>query len=217
MEKQFYFQLSVTDEQIHYAKQLVEYSMANHKVPNIWDGTLQQHKTIDLRFTGSLGEVVFADTYQLERPIRAFGATDGQDWGKDFELEIDGKYQNFDIKTMRRKSNVFYTDYVLNIPANQLKRANSLTHYYFHISLHEQSPNNFIASFIGYVNKIAIIEQKIGKLYLANTTRTRGNGTSFTFLKDTYEIDFKDFCPPPQNQKIENRTDYLKREIRTKK
>ncbi len=214
MRNQFYFHIKVTQEQVLYAKQLVEYSMQHHKIPNIWDGTNHAHRTIELRFTGSLGEVVFADTYSLERPFRSFGADDGQDFGRDFQLNIGGELRSFDIKSMRRKGNTFYTDYVLNIPANQLNRPHSLTDYYFHISLHEHSPNDFIASFVGYVKKEEITSKLIGTFYSAGSTRTRGNGTTFEFFNDTYEIDLKDFTSPPTSEPIKQRLGYAEKKIK---
>lgn len=214
MRNQFYFQVNVSPEQVLYAKKLVEYSMQHHKIPNIWDSTNQAKRTVELRFTGSLGEIVFADTYGLERPNRSFGADDGQDLGRDFQMEIAGKLQSFDIKSMRRKNNVFYADYVLNIPANQLHRLNSLTDYYFHISLHEIAANEFIASFVGYVKKEEITKGIIGNFYTAGATRTRGNGTTFPFYNDTYEIDLKDFTSPPINDNIRKKLGYAERRIR---
>ena len=88
MTNEFYIQINVTDEQKSYARQLVEHSLAHHRVANIWDQSDDKKShTRMLRFTGSLGEIVFADLYQLPRPQRSFGATDGQDWGQDFVLK----------------------------------------------------------------------------------------------------------------------------------
>lgn len=214
MRNQFYFQVKVTPEQVAYAKQLVEFSMQNHKIPNIWDGTNQENRTVELRFTGSLGEVLFADVYGLDRPTRSFGANDGQDLGRDFQLNVEGELKSFDIKSMRRKNNTFYSDYVLNIPASQLNRHNSLTDYYFHINLHEESPNNFVASFVGYVKKEEITANEIGNFFPSGSTRTRGNGTTFKFYNPTYEIDLKDFTSPPTNEAIKQKIGYGEKKIK---
>jgi hypothetical protein len=214
MRNQFYFQIKVTQEQVGYTKQLVEHSMQNHKIPNIWDGTNNENRTVELRFTGSLGEVVFADTYGLKRPTRSFGADDGQDLGRDFQFEVEGDLKSFDIKSMRRKNNVFYSDYVLNIPSSQLNRLNSLTDYYFHINLHEETPNNFVASFVGYAKKEEIVNREIGIFYKAGSTRTRGNGTTFTFFNETYEVDLKDFTSPPTNDSIKQKIGYAEKKIK---
>jgi hypothetical protein len=194
---QFFFQLKATSEQIIYAQQLVAYAMEHHTVPNIWDTTEQINRTQELRFTGTLGEIVFADTYGLHRPKRSFGATDGQDYGKDFEMAINGQVKSFDIKTMRRKNNNFYSNYVLNIPAAQLNRADSLTDCYFHLSIHEPKPDIFICSFVGFVNKEDIRNGRVGTFYKKNSARTRGDKTNFRFNANTYEIDFGDFLPAP--------------------
>ena len=103
----FYFQISVSDEQKDYAKELVDYSLTNHPISNIWDKE-KKEQTQKLRFTGTLGEIIFADTYKLIRPTRSFGAIDGQDYGKDFQITFKDKTMNFDLKTMHRKTNNFY-------------------------------------------------------------------------------------------------------------
>lgn len=192
-----FFQIRVIAGQIDYARQLVEYSMAHHRIPNIWDGTGHQARTVELRFTGSLGEVLFADAYQLPRPSRSFGADDGQDWGKDFELTVAGERKCFDIKTMRRKTNHFRGAYVLNIPASQLNRPGSLTDCYFHINIHEAAAGQFIGSFVGYADKHEIRSGSVGKFYAAGTARTRADGTQFPFYTDTYEVDLGDLNTPP--------------------
>jgi hypothetical protein len=84
-----YIQISVSDEQKIFARQLVEHSLRHHHVSNIWDRHEDKlSQTRMMRFTGSLGEVVFADCYHLPRPTRSFGAVDGQDWGQDFLISL---------------------------------------------------------------------------------------------------------------------------------
>jgi len=196
MINEYYFEIDVLEEQIKYASNLVDFSIENHKVPNHWDyDGERKKKTWEFRFTGTLGEVVFADTYNLKRPTRSFGAYDGQDLGKDFRLKINDEIKNFDVKSMRRKTGIFYTNYVLNIPSSQLNKFNSITDCYFCVSLYE-SQGNLKASFLGHVKKEDITCGKIGIFYPAGSKRIRGDGTAFNFLEDTYEIDFKDFSNP---------------------
>ena len=108
---------------------------------------------------------------------------------------------NFDVKTMHRKSNVFYKNYVLNIPARNINRQDSITDYYYCISLHEQTDKT-IASILGYVSKKDIIDNKIGILYKKGTKRIRGNGTHFTFFEDTYEVFFSNITTPFTSKRI---------------
>lgn len=197
MRNEFYFQINVSDEQIEYANSLVDYSMRFHKVSNIWDNHPdKKEKTRQYRFTGSLGEVVFADTYNLERPNRSFGAYDGQDLGKDFVMKIGNIEKAYDIKSMQRKTGYFYGNYVLNIPSSQLHKPNSLTNYYFCISFHKNTNSELIASFLGFIDKTEIENGNAGILYKAGTTRVRADRTNFQFNEDTYEIDFKDISTP---------------------
>ena len=203
MINKFYFSIIVSNEQLNYAKKLVDYSLTNHPVSNIWDNT-KKEKTKDLRITGTVGETVFADTYKLNRPSKSFGAVDGQDYGKDFELILPKNKMIFDVKTMSRKSNIFYENYVLNIPARNIRRKDSVTDYYFCISLHKSSGIT-IASFLGYILKSDITEGKIGILYKKGAKRTRADKTHFTFFEDTYEVFFKDIKSPfisPRIQKF---------------
>jgi len=202
MKNEFYFQIKVTKEQIDLANSLVDYSMKNHKISNIWDRFAdKKEKTRQLRFIGTLGEIIFADTYYLDRPSKSFGAYDGQDLGKDFAFKIRDKEQIFDIKSMQRKTGTFYSHYVLNIPASQMHKPNSLTNFYFCISFHKE-PMSLIASFLGYVDKTKIEANQLGIHYKSGTLRTRWDGTSFPFNEDTYEIDFKDITSPMINENI---------------
>ena len=199
------FSVIATEEQISYTKKIVDYSMKNHKISNIWDKDKNKKDNTEFyRFIGSLGEVVFADTYGLKRHEKSFGAVDGQDYGNDFDTEIDGKRYIIDLKSMHRKNDIFYGNYVLNIPASQLHKVQSVTGLYCAISIHEDTvKKTWHISFIGFGKKDDIIKKKIGIFYKAGTVRTRGDGTTFTFLEDTYEIDFKDFTAPLITNKIE--------------
>lgn len=71
MKNKFYFSIEVTKEQYNYAKKLVDYSIKNHPISNIWDKE-KKDKTRTLRTTGTLGEIIFADLYNLNRPTRSF-------------------------------------------------------------------------------------------------------------------------------------------------
>jgi hypothetical protein len=213
MQNQFYFDINVSQEQKDYTKELVDYSLAHHPVSNIWDAK-KKDKTRALRLTGTLGEVVFADLYGLPRPKRSFGAIDGQDYGKDFEITANGILMNIDIKTMHRKSGVFYENYVLNIPGRNIKRKDSITDYYYCISLHEQG-NQTIASIIGYIRKEDVVSEKIGILYKKDAKRIRKNGTSFIFFEDTYEVFFKDIKSPLINDRIRNLEGFTLRKLKS--
>jgi len=202
MKNKFYYAIHVSKEQKDYAKKLVEHSLKYHPVKNIWDQH-KKDKTKTLRMTGTLGEIIFADLHNLPRPKRSFGAIDGQDYGKDFELNLPDLKGFFDIKTMHRKSNIFYKNYVLNIPARNIKRNDSLTDYYYCLNLHEKNKLT-IASIIGYLKKQDIIDGKIGILYKKGTKRIRKDGTHFTFFEDTYEIFFKNIKTPYIDERIKS-------------
>jgi hypothetical protein len=212
MYNEFYFSIAVTEEQISCAQKLVNYSLQYHPVSNIWDST-KKDKTRQLRLTGTIGEIVFADVYRLPRPKRSFGAIDGQDYGKDFELKVGEKKYIFDVKTMLRKSNIFYPGYVLNIPARNIHRKDSITDNYFCISLH-RGERDLIASFLGYISKQDITEGKIGILYPKDTQRIRADQSSFTFFEDTYEIFFKNIKSPFISPRIEKMKTYKKLKLK---
>ena len=192
-----YFIIEVTDEQKEYARRIVEYSIAHHPVTDIFAYDPQgKERQFEFRFTGSLGEVVFADAYQLPRPTRSFGAVDGQDFGQDFRLEIEGKLISIDAKTMHRKSNYFRENYVQNLSAYQVHRSVSLTDYYFCISLNDSNGKTY-ASFIGLIDKRKVLDGQTGDLFEQGTERKRQDGTTFTFPRDTYEVMFRDIYQPP--------------------
>ncbi len=212
MRNEFYISFYVQKEQIDYAKKLVEHSLKHHRVSNIWDKN-KKAQTYKLRLTGTLGEVVFADAYNLPRPIRSFGAIDGQDFGRDFILKTKSNIFNIDVKTMLRKTNIFYKNYVLNIPARNIKRTDSITDYYFCINLHKEK-NNIISSFLGLISKKEIKKEKIGILYPKGTQRIRADKTSFVFYEDTYEIFFENIDRPFMNKKIQNLQGFKKHHLR---
>ncbi|MBN2892957.1 MAG: hypothetical protein JXL97_13905 [Bacteroidales bacterium] len=212
MKNEFYISFNVQQEQIEYAKELVEYSLKNHPISNIWDKE-KKEETEKLRMIGTLGEIIFADIYKLPRPSRSFGAIDGQDFGKDFQLKTKTQTFNVDIKTMRRKDNRFYKNYVLNIPARNINRTDSLTDYYFCISLHEKDEKT-TASLLGIVSKKEIIDGKIGILYKKGTKRKRADKTFFTFYEDTYEVFFENISRPFINKRIQSLPSFKKHVLR---
>ena len=214
IRNQYFFQFRVTPEQIQYTNRLVNYSISSHPVPDIFqndpDGKKRQR---EFRFTGTLGEVLFADAYLLTRPEKSFGAIDGQDFGQDFEFSIIGKDIIVDVKTMHRKHNNLKTNFVLNLPSYQLQRDFSLTTTYFCISLHKESSSSLIASFLGYVHKEEILKGEVGILYKAGTQRIKDDFTSFTFQRDTYEVDFCDIYSPPISDDIKMLNGFRKKTL----
>jgi hypothetical protein len=213
MKNEYYFQIDISEEQISLANKLVDYSIVNHPVKDIFakdpEGKVRQR---EFRFTGTIGEIVFADAYGLPRPTRSFGAIDGQDFGQDFVLEINGQPQSFDVKSMGRKNNNFRTNYVLNLPAYQMRRENVVTDYYFCISIHNFN-TKFIASFLGYVSKNEIETNVIGILHKAGSRRIKDDGGSFSFQRDTFEVDFKDICSPLLNNHIQETRGFMRKSL----
>lgn len=211
MRNDYFFQLNVTAEQLRTANDLVDYSLVHHPVKDIFvndpNGKARQR---EFRLTGTLGEIVFADTYALPRPKRSFGAVDGQDYGQDFVMDINGHKQSFDLKSMRRKDNHFKRNYVLNLPEYQLLKSSTVTDYYFCISFHSNEQGQDIASFIGYVAKAAILEKRIGILYPRGTERIKDNKESFTFQRNTYEVFFEDLSAPFLNETIMMKEGFLR-------
>jgi hypothetical protein len=193
----FYIQVQVTEEQKACARLLVEHSLRHHRTANIWDTqTDKQVHTRLLRYTGSLGEVVFADLYQLPRPQRSFGAVNGQDWGQDFLLRTESGTLSLDIKSMKRRTGRLGADYVLNIPSSQLHKPGSRTTHYFCISFHQSEQRGTVASLLGFIDKMEVEKQQAGTLYPAGTERRRIDGSTFRFVEDTYEILFGDISSP---------------------
>ncbi len=200
-----YIQISVTENQRLFSRMLVEHSLRHHHVANIWDehGT-ELSRTRMMRFTGSLGEIVFADAYHLPRPQRAFGAEQGQDWGQDFEIRSDSEVFSLDIKSMKRNSGLLYSHYVINIPSSQLNKTGSKTSHYFCISFHQSASEGTVASLLGFIDKQSLISGQTGKLYKAGSKRIRYDSTHFTFHQDTYEVLFSEMDPPVVTHFIRN-------------
>lgn len=196
LNKGTYIQISVSDEQKLFARQLVDHSIRHHHISNIWDKNADRlTQTRMMRFTGTLGEIVFADCYHLPRPTRSFGATDGQDWGQDFLIRSETEDFAVDIKSMKRRSGILAGDYVLNIPSAQLHKPGSKTSHYFCISFHQSETDGTIASLLGFIDKHALESGETGTLYKSGTRRTRSDGSSFIFNETTYEVLFSDIAP----------------------
>jgi hypothetical protein len=203
MRNTFFFQIDVLPDQVALAEQLVDFSLQNHPVTDIFardpGGQVRQR---EYRLTGTLGEIVFADVYRLARPVRSFGALDGQDFGQDFALRVADVTYALDVKTMRRRDNRFRTNYVLNLPAYQMQRPSVVTDFYFCVSLHTDGARQ-VASLLGSVAKRDIESGEVGVLYRAQTRRVKDDGGSFVFQRDTYEVDFADISPPWLSPRIE--------------
>lgn len=209
----FYFQIEATEEQIEYTNKIVDYSIKNHPVTDIFANDPNgRERQREFRFTGSLGEVVFADVYKLPRPQRSFGAIDGQDFGQDFIIKIGDKEYSFDIKSMGRRSNDFRENYVLNLPKYQMDKKSSKTDYYFCINIHQEQ-GKYIVSFVGYIKKDDILDNKIGILYPKGSERIKDNGDSFVFQRDTYEVFFKDITAPFVSPRIKTLKGYKEKKI----
>lgn len=192
-----YIQISISEEQKLFARQLVEHSLRHHQISNIWDRHADKlSQTRMLRFTGSLGEILFADCYHLPRPVRSFGAVDGQDWGQDFLIKTEEHTFSVDIKSMKRKTGILNSGYVLNIPASQLNKPGSKTSHYFCISFHQCETNGTIASLLGFIDKQALENGTIGQFYKSGTKRVRSDGSTFVFNENTYEVLFQEIDQP---------------------
>lgn len=197
LRNSFYIQISVSEEQKQFARQLVEHSLRHHKISNIWDHHDDRFsKTRILRYTGTLGEIIFADLYHFPRPAKSFGARDGQDFGQDFLIRSEEQNFSVDIKSMKRRSGDLSSNFVLNIPAHQLHKPGSKTSHYFCISFHQSESRGTIASLIGFIDKEALAIGDIGTFYKAGSTRVRHDRTSFTFHENTYEILLGDIASP---------------------
>ena len=222
-DKHIFFTVPITKEQKDFALNLVNFSIHNHTVSNIWDADILQRinslaflpknckkeisknnaieETIKNRFVGTLGEVIFADVYNFKRPIRSFGAIDGQDFGNDFKYEKNGKEYFVDLKTMFRTTSRFESNFVVNLSPMQLYKENSLTTHYYHISIEHSKEfrgkyiNDDFLNSINFAHLIGSFKKEEVELrsekFIAGEWRVNNNGHSFQFLQDTYEFPFK--------------------------
>ena len=56
--------------------------------------------------------------------------------------------------------------------------------------------DKYKVSFLGSIRKKDILDGKVGKLFKTGTERIRADHTSFKFMSDTYEVEFRDFIKP---------------------
>lgn len=134
MRNSGYFQFRVKKEQIEYAKSLADSSM-NHPITDIYKndvptsyGKSGDERSWENRFVGSLGEILYADVYGTPRPRKAFGAIDGQDYGCDNIMEVNGKEYRVDIKTQIRNNVYLCEYYALNLQDYQIKKTTKRMH-----------------------------------------------------------------------------------------
>lgn len=221
------FTHNITLEQIEYAKNLALHSMIHHSVGNIWDNgseekfdgknwTEDNKKMFRNRFVGTVGETIFSDYHNIERPSRSYGAVDGQDKGKDYHFIIGAKKESremvLDLKTMRRNSANVQKHYVLNIPEHQLDKSDSETGHYYVLSLvlPEDATKTFLFEeenvfiknnipimkiiFIGYLDKKTLHEKV--KFNKKGDVSMRDDGNKMTHYYSSYEIPFSNFKKP---------------------
>lgn len=174
----------VSNEQILYAESLVNYSIQNHTVQNIWNNK----DDFALRKTGTLWEIVFADKFWLERPIRSFWADDWQDFWCDFIL----KWKRIDVKSMKRKTIIIKDFYVLNLPKYQIER-NTETDWFCNICFNANWSEYII---VWWIEKQKLLDWDIWILYPKWSIRTRSDWSTFVFESDTYEILFSEMKKP---------------------
>lgn len=149
---------TATAEQIEYANAAIErslnYKFSNYLEPHSQDGIIGK----TWRFFGFLGEVLFADAYELSRPKESFGLN-GQDEGIDF---IINGYK-VDVKTTQLRS-VPTSAHQLSFKPNARVVGKANTDYYFFISIHEAN-SVYTAYFAGGALSKAIREGHIGTAF----------------------------------------------------
>ncbi len=99
------------------------------------------------------------------------------------------------------------------IPSVQLHKSKSVTDVYYCISINVKNGEYYV-SFLGTISKQEILDGKVGILYKKGTKRIRGNNTYFTFIDDTYEIDFKDFKAPLISERMKKMNGFKLIEIK---
>lgn len=190
-----FFIAKVPENILAYVRRIVNYSIDNHPVSNKWDKT-KKKETRTLRMTGSIGEVMFAWFYGKECPVRAYGAVDGQDYGKDFNHIIDSTIANIDVKSQRRTVPYLDDYYACNISTEQLSRQNLTTHYYSMSIYHTGSyleGEDVHAYFTGFISKSIITDKNngIGEFFPPNTKMKNGSKKGADFDDEHYECGLK--------------------------
>ena len=161
------FDIHVTDEQYLYATHMVE--QYNFGQRGYGDGNQREQKT------GIIGQTVFADAIQDERPN---GAT-GFDGGKDFT--INGK--RVDIKTMTRS--VPMREYFVHNFVGYQK--NYEVDYYVFASF---NTTNHTLTICGFIDKKGFFER--ASFFPKGSIRKRSDGSTFRTFAPLYEIKQED-------------------------
>ena len=157
------FDINVTEEQIQYATDMVE--RFNFGQRGYGDGNKRE------QLTGILGQTVFADLVNDNRPN---GET-GFDGGKDFEINL----KRVDIKTMTRK--VPMRPYFVHNFVGYQKEYQ--VDYYIFASFNTKAK---ILTICGYVEKDEFF--RLADFFPKGSLRTRADGTSFRTFAPLYEI-----------------------------
>lgn len=165
------FDVKVTEEQLRYAADMVE--RFNFGQRGRGDGNKRE------QLTGILGQMVFADLINAERPD---GAT-GFDGGKDFEIN----HKRVDIKTMTR-SVPMRPDFVHNFVGYQKDYP---VDYYVFASFNKTKE---ILTVCGYIGKEEFFRR--AEFFPEETVRKRANGTSFSTFAPLYELRQEDLHSP---------------------
>lgn len=165
------FDVKVTEEQLRYAADMVE--RFNFGQRGRGDGNKRE------QLTGILGQTVFADLINAERPN---GAT-GFDGGKDFEIN----HKRVDIKTMTR-SVPMRPDFVHNFVGYQKDYP---VDYYVFASFNKIKE---ILTVCGYIGKEEFFRR--ADYFPEGTARKRADGTSFSTFAPLYELRQEDLHSP---------------------
>lgn len=165
------FDINVSDEQIQYAKDMVE--TYNFGQRGYGDGNKKE------QLTGIIGQTVFAD---LINDVRPNGET-GFDEGKDFIINN----KRVDIKTMTR-SVPMRSFFVHNFVGYQKEYQ---VDYYVFASFNTKAN---ILTICGYVSKNEFFEK--ADYFPKGSLRERSDGTKFRTFAPLYEIKQTDLYSP---------------------
>jgi len=194
-------QFKVAAEQIVYTQKIVQHSLENHSASNIWaDGG----KTYHYRLTGTLGEVIFADLYDLPRPKLAFGAVGGQDFGRDFVL-AGGR--NIDVKTSMQRTPTLKDEHGVLIKKMQINDVKNQTDIYYFLRLYAVGWDLFCMAF-GTLLASDVKAGRVGKLKLNGEITQRGNGAVWVNDNDCFDIKISELTAIKPNKKMESLGDY---------
>jgi hypothetical protein len=202
----YFPKFTATPEQVQYANEAVARSLKTN-FTDYWNAPNEQADAAkSWRFDGFLGEVLFADAYQLPRPTECYGLN-GQDEGRDFMLSG----ANIDVKTTSRRKPPYNAKSLSFMPSLRcIDNSNSLTNHYFFISLYEQD-GVYTAWFAGSISRADLQNRKVGKEYktgekIAFSGRD-GISYSAPIAKDCIRLDATELKPvriTPQLEKLFN-------------